>query len=885
MCFSEKSNFHTTRLTRRALNRSTPLPTDSPKVEVVSPVKKSQPQPTRTTPPSAGKTGVDVPSPRKKLSHHHTLSARPVVELVNIGPQLSQGFVTSSPPTLTPTSPKLSRSRSLCYNTDLCTKKAVKALRRSEPVCVNDSVAAVTKRRKSDRLTDSSFESIQTPDRFRDNSAESLHTATTLLLPVQGTNTKTSRPKRTNSKSSPDVLDRRKVASCLKEKKNSTFVVNQVESGVTTRSPSEVQSDCKPTDVKEESNTKQLQNECQQSPIECKQSPIECKQLPVESKQSPIEFKQSPIKTSVEEDECAKEEETCSRVREEDVSRRDLCLDTESSNPGEPLQSTSPSHTDNVPNKADHLYDWPESPVDEVKSEQCPSVVRRPHSDAVRHHESKGSHPKHSSKDSISENHTSRTKCSLLASKKSSNKEDHMNMALHYKKLRLGDNKKDKSSENNGSSTNRVPPCGGIDVNHSILDQIARLNKGGDSTKRKLEEQDAAVSLAALASSNGSSTSQSTQRPSSVEDPRIAGRIHDQAIRDPSRLKDTGRLQTGLSEQNNNMYSRTSDSTSNHKDREDYKNRPGSSRSEDRGPSATPPAATASSLNQERPKSSSASPLLREKSRLFEPYRDPELLKRDSEHLRMREMQHQQSALGQRPSHTPIPPTSYSAVHTPIPSPLPTGINPSLSASNAPAALASQSHLINPYGAMAPHLQQLHEFQMANHNPSAVHALVQQQQQQVAAATAAHLQQLQMLQQQQQSPILSQFSLQHNSPHTRQLELLWQQKFPNISIPPPWMLHQYQDELLRDVHLLQRDLLDRERREREILEKERAEREQRERAERDRNEKEQRDRVERERLERERQERERAERERQERDRQERYVITLSIVKMEVMWH
>ena len=72
------------------------------------------------------------------------------------------------------------------------------------------------------------------------------------------------------------------------------------------------------------------------------------------------------------------------------------------------------------------------------------------------------------------------------------------------------------------------------------------------------------------------------------------------------------------------------------------------------------------------------------------------------------------------------------------------------------------------------------------------------------------------------------------SMQTRQLELLWQQKYPSIPVPPAWILHQYQDELVRDVSplLQQRELLDRERRERELAlerERERQEREERER--------------------------------------------------------
>lgn len=134
--------------------------------------------------------------------------------------------------------------------------------------------------------------------------------------------------------------------------------------------------------------------------------------------------------------------------------------------------------------------------------------------------------------------------------------------------------------------------------------------------------------------------------------------------------------------------------------------------------------------------------------------------------------------------------------------------------------------------------------------------LLQMQQQQHAAA---RLQQLHLLQQQQQQqqptrmstgPLLSSYSL-HAADNllTHQLEMLWQQKYPNRAVPPGWMLYQYQDELLRDPRVpthqkdgpgATRDKDDpgheRERMLREIVEKEKLdwERQERENAERER---------------------------------------------------
>jgi len=46
--------------------------------------------------------------------------------------------------------------------------------------------------------------------------------------------------------------------------------------------------------------------------------------------------------------------------------------------------------------------------------------------------------------------------------------------------------------------------------------------------------------------------------------------------------------------------------------------------------------------------------------------------------------------------------------------------------------------------------------------------------------------------------LLSPFLLQPDSVVTRHLEQLWQAKFPQKPMPPPWMLHQFQEDLLRD---------------------------------------------------------------------------------------
>lgn len=84
-------------------------------------------------------------------------------------------------------------------------------------------------------------------------------------------------------------------------------------------------------------------------------------------------------------------------------------------------------------------------------------------------------------------------------------------------------------------------------------------------------------------------------------------------------------------------------------------------------------------------------------------------------------------------------------------------------------------------------------------------AAQQQQQQQQAAAAALRLQLPPA------AAILSPYLLQPDCTATRQLELLYQLKYPRHPVPPSWMLHQFQDELIRDgAALLQVAAADRE---------------------------------------------------------------------------
>ncbi|XP_074643644.1 uncharacterized protein LOC141900577 isoform X2 [Tubulanus polymorphus] len=254
-----------------------------------------------------------------------------------------------------------------------------------------------------------------------------------------------------------------------------------------------------------------------------------------------------------------------------------------------------------------------------------------------------------------------------------------------------------------------------------------------------------------------------------------------------------------------------------------------------------------------RKEDTSSSPLVFDKNEPIQVYRDPELLKKDSEVRRINSlqhimMQHHSTTHSGTAAPTAQPSSSYPTVHTPIAASH-HGLTSHITASHQQSqSMLTPLHYKHQLGPMSPHMQHTLD-------PRGLAAL----QQASFGYPAAHL-----LQQPPQH-VLS-YSLPGNVT-LPQLELLWQQKYPAIPVPPAWMLAQYQDELLRDIPV---NLL-RERAERERLEREHAERDRVERERKDR-EKAQLERVERERAERdrEREQLERKERERAERDERER---------------
>ena len=375
---------------------------------------------------------------------------------------------------------------------------------------------------------------------------------------------------------------------------------------------------------------------------------------------------------------------------------------------------------------------------------------------------------------------------------------------VHYKKLHLLSDSFKKESNGNGQEreSERRTEAGvdpsGINVNHSVTDQIAKLSSSKTEKSAEWSDNNGPPGYGGGSGSGVETCSSSSTISSSVS--YMRGAV-------PANSDGLSPNKSSSSESNNNVYQRTSSDihSGGHK-ADDYR-----------------PLPTREGNSSEGNKLSS-SPLLFDKSKPVVPYRDPDLLKKDTE-IRNLQLLHQ--ATMTRPTgHTTGPPTTtFASVPTPIQNPHPSAM---------PTHSGLPQHMIP---------------QMPYNHPLNQHL---QMSGLSSIQAAAHMQAIQLQQQherQQKSQILTSLAM-HSSMQTRQLEVLWQQKYPNMQVPPGWMLQQYQDELLRDVNMMQpRDLvnMDRERlRERELaMERERM-------AEQDRVD---RDRKDRDRLEKERQER------------------------------
>ncbi|XP_060084452.1 probable JmjC domain-containing histone demethylation protein 2C isoform X2 [Ylistrum balloti] len=393
---------------------------------------------------------------------------------------------------------------------------------------------------------------------------------------------------------------------------------------------------------------------------------------------------------------------------------------------------------------------------------------------------------------------------------------------MHFMKRRL-------LAGNNSSESSSNPPSNslaGIDVNRSLTDQITKLAR---TEKLALHGEDTGSSINQTKSLSPQSESSDTVVPS--KDLRS----------DSVPIKDNVLSNYGNSTQTPN--DRSSSRTSEHSSYSGY--------GDDRRPSSRLDDLRTSSKN-----SPASSPLIIDRTEPVLPYRDPELMRKNPVQSNV------QSMLG--PPHKS---STYPGVHNPIPSAPPSGSLPTTT--SFPTHPLPRTHVLpsmsyHPMGAAAaaqlglsPGLGQLDH------------------------ATLAAIQQQQLALQYSNS-LLLQRSAGYPPPANltmAQLELLWQQKYPSVPVPPQWMLASKQEDLLRDIFSMKEreiERYERDRIERERLERERMDRLEREKIERDRQierERQERERIERERIEREKMERERAERERAERERMEKELL------------
>ncbi|KAL3863065.1 hypothetical protein ACJMK2_004844 [Sinanodonta woodiana] len=390
---------------------------------------------------------------------------------------------------------------------------------------------------------------------------------------------------------------------------------------------------------------------------------------------------------------------------------------------------------------------------------------------------------------------------------------------MHYiKKKQLlltgGNNSSDKPPTS-------IPSSANIDVNHSVTDQIAKLTR---TEKCRVDGEDKSSSASASVSSSPSCDSSYERADRQVilqdsfRDYKLVrteinssiNSIHNSNSafvkveeRSLSRNSQSGRSSSGLSDEIRRSNSHLEDLRSSKQ-------------------------------------SPSSSPLVVDRSEPVHPYRDPELMRKNPVQSNV------QSMLGSHKS-------SFASVHTPVPIPQQaTGLSTSPALSHA----SSHTPVIPPVGyppqllsSMLPHgIPQVDQTTLLHHR------LAQQQQLALAQYTSAA-----------QAQLLSMSYPPHGNINNNQLELIWQQKYPSVPVPPPWLLAKHQEELVRDsLFIREREL---ERQERDRLERDRLERDRLERERIERERRQERERLEKERLERERMEKEKAERERAERER------------------
>lgn len=355
-----------------------------------------------------------------------------------------------------------------------------------------------------------------------------------------------------------------------------------------------------------------------------------------------------------------------------------------------------------------------------------------------------------------------------------------------------------------GTPQNNIAPTSNIDLNQSLTDQIARGEK--------------------LTSVNGDNKVSPSSQSSLIEsypqrDTDCLVSSKDIKPQGSSNSGDLRHINSSSSLPEERSQSRNSDSRCSSAFSGDEAKRPGS-RLDDLKSVKNSPA---------------SSPLIVDKSEPVQIYRDPELMSKNPVRSNVPNMHNSHKSY---PTvHNPIPTQASRPASVGMPStPLTSGLDRSSRTPVLPSVAYPSPLQLGPSAIPGASLSSL--------LPPGLH--------QLDPATLAIHQQIQAVQQQQQMAALAQqyssaLSMSYPPRGTlskAQLEHLWQQKYPTVPVPPPWMLTKH-DDVVGGVRMLhEQEQLERERIER--IERER-EREQRDRKDRERRE---RDRIEKERLDR-----------------------------------
>ena len=390
-------------------------------------------------------------------------------------------------------------------------------------------------------------------------------------------------------------------------------------------------------------------------------------------------------------------------------------------------------------------------------------------------------------------NGTNVTKCNTSNKDKDSINESGDNM--HYIK-------KKQSLFTGGVQTgNTGIPTSNIDLNHSVTDQIARAEK-----------------LSTLGSEERTGSGSRLQTSDSAH-----SELNDSEVEREHNPRDNKLFESCVTAVSSSQNSNTNSSWS-------FEERSQSRNSEERCSSGFSdevrrPGSRVDELRSSK-SSPASSPLILDKAEPVQIYRDPELMSKNPVRSNVPSMHNSHKSY---PTvHNPIPtqatrPSSVGMTTTPLT--ISSGMErtsrtPVIPSVAYPSPLSGIGPSISSLSGLLPHgLHQLDPATLAIHQQIAA-----VQQQQVAAALASQYGALSM-------------SYPPRGPlNSSQLEHLWQQKYPSIPVPPPWLLQKHQEDLVRDMRVRHEQEIERERMEQ--LERDSRERKERERRERERQEKE-----------------------------------------------